>query len=81
MAFVGYLESVSNLHTAEVRCKWLARLVEDRFKLPSIDNMLEQVAKETQVMKKTTRFYKRQCVSTFSINYTDEIFQEMGDMN
>lgn len=79
MAFVGYMESVSNLRTAELRCKWVARLAEDRFKLPSIDGMLEQTAREVQVMKRTTRFYKRQCISTFSINHTDEISQEMGD--
>ncbi|KAL2514852.1 putative flavin-containing monooxygenase 1 [Forsythia ovata] len=24
MAFVGYIESVSNLHIAEIRCKWLS---------------------------------------------------------
>ncbi|XP_038695671.1 probable flavin-containing monooxygenase 1 [Tripterygium wilfordii] len=78
MAFVGYIESVSNLHTAELRSMWLARLVGDKFKLPSVEKMLEQVSKEIEVMKKTTRFYKRHCISTFSINHSDEICQEMG---
>ncbi|XP_038884267.1 probable flavin-containing monooxygenase 1 [Benincasa hispida] len=79
MGFVGYLESVSNLRTGELRCKWLARLAEDGFKLPTIHKMLQQTANEIQVMKNTTRFYKRQCVSTFSISYTDEIYQEMAN--
>ncbi|XP_010261742.1 PREDICTED: probable flavin-containing monooxygenase 1 [Nelumbo nucifera] len=78
MAFVGYIESVSNLHTAELRCKWLARLADDQFKLPSVEQMLEQIRKEIQVMKRTTRFYKRHCISTYSINHSDEICQEMG---
>ncbi|XP_043721253.1 probable flavin-containing monooxygenase 1 [Telopea speciosissima] len=78
MAFVGYIESVSNLHTAEIRCKWLARLVEDRFKLPNVEKMLDQTTKEMEIMKKTTRFYKRHCISTFSINHSDEICEEMG---
>ncbi|XP_043706850.1 probable flavin-containing monooxygenase 1 [Telopea speciosissima] len=78
MAFVGYLESVSNLHTAEIRCKWMASLVEDQFKLPSVEKMLEQTTKEMEVMKRTTRFYKRHCISTFSINHSDEICEEMG---
>ncbi|KAK3001918.1 hypothetical protein RJ639_021157 [Escallonia herrerae] len=78
MAFVGYVESVSNLHTAEIRCKWLARLVDDRFKLPNVEKMLEQTTTEMEIMKRTTRFYKRNCISTFSINHSDEICEEMG---
>ncbi|KAE9448891.1 hypothetical protein RHGRI_012861 [Rhododendron griersonianum] len=78
MAFVGYIESVSNLHTAELRCKWLARLVDDQFKLPSVEKMLQQTTNEMEIMKRTTRFYKRSCISTFSINHSDEICEEMG---
>ncbi|KAE8665296.1 putative flavin-containing monooxygenase 1 [Hibiscus syriacus] len=78
MAFVGYIESVANLHTAELRCKWLARLVDGMFKLPSIGKMLEQTGEEMEIMKKTTRFYKRHCISTFSIYHSDEICEEMG---
>ncbi|KAL9684176.1 hypothetical protein QQ045_021610 [Rhodiola kirilowii] len=78
MAFVGYLESVSNLHTAELRCIWLSRLAKDLFKLPKVEKMLEQTAKELEVSKGSTRFYKRHCISTFSINHSDEICEEMG---
>ncbi|XP_028777361.1 probable flavin-containing monooxygenase 1 [Neltuma alba] len=78
MAFVGYVESVSNLQTAELRCKWLARLADEQFKLPSVKKMIEQTSEEIEVMKRTTRFYKRHCISTFSINHSDEICQEMG---
>lgn len=78
MAFVGYIESVSNLHTAELRCIWLARLIDDQFKLPSVEKMLQQTTKEMEIMKRTTRFYKRSCISTFSINHSDEICEEMG---
>ncbi|XP_021750104.1 probable flavin-containing monooxygenase 1 [Chenopodium quinoa] len=78
MAFIGYVETVSNLQTAELRCKWLARLVDDRFKLPSVENMLGHIEKEVEVMKRTTRFYKRQCISTYIINHNDELCEEMG---
>lgn len=78
MAFVGYIESVSNLHTAELRCIWLARLADEKFKLPGIEKMLEQTNEEIQVMKRTTRFYKRHCISTYSINHSDDICEEMG---
>ncbi|KAI3709732.1 hypothetical protein L2E82_39498 [Cichorium intybus] len=78
MGFMGYVESVSNLQTSEIRCKWLARLVGGKFKLPSMEKMLEQVNTEMEIMKNTTRFYKRTCISTFSINHNDEICEEMG---
>ncbi|KAJ8621257.1 hypothetical protein MRB53_029786 [Persea americana] len=78
MAFVGYLESVSNLHSAELRCKWLARLIDGHFALPTVDKILQQTNEEVEVMKRTTRFYKRHCISTFSINHSDEICKEMG---
>ncbi|KAL3586098.1 hypothetical protein D5086_012965 [Populus alba] len=69
MAFLGFIESVANLHTSELRSIWLARLIDNKFKLPTIDKMLEQVSKEIEIAKRTTRFYKRHCISTFSINH------------
>ncbi|KAK9102393.1 hypothetical protein Sjap_019647 [Stephania japonica] len=78
MAFVGYVESVSNLHSAELRCKWLSRLLDNQFKLPSVQKMLEHTTKEMEVMKRTTRFYRRHCISTYSINHSDEICEDMG---
>ncbi|KAJ8423025.1 hypothetical protein Cgig2_013031 [Carnegiea gigantea] len=74
--FLDY--SVSNLQAAELRCIWLARLVEGRFKLPSVEKMLGLIAMEVEVMKRTTRFYKRQCISTYSINHNDMLCEEMG---
>ncbi|WCJ42845.1 flavin-dependent monooxygenase 1 [Euphorbia peplus] len=78
MAFIGYVESVSNLHASELRSIWLARLIDGKFKLPKVEKMLEQVDEEIQVMKRTTRFYKRHCIATFSINHSDEMCEEMG---
>jgi dimethylaniline monooxygenase (N-oxide forming) len=78
MAFVGYIESVSNLHTSELRCRWLASLLKGKVKLPDVEEMLKEVDKETEVMKHTTRFYKRHCISTYSIRHSDDMCREMG---
>jgi len=78
MAFVGFVESVSNLHSSEIRSMWLSGLVDDKFKLPSVESMLSQTAKEIEVMKRSTRFYKRHCISTYSINHSDEICKDLG---
>ncbi|GJS47971.1 hypothetical protein Tco_0598092 [Tanacetum coccineum] len=59
MAFIGYMESVSNLHTSEMRCKWLVRILHDEFKLLCTEKMLEQITSEMDIMKTSTRFYKR----------------------
>ncbi|KAB2079943.1 hypothetical protein ES319_A05G036500v1 [Gossypium barbadense] len=50
MAFAGYIESVADLHTSELRSMWLARYVDEKFKLPSAENMLEQIYKEMEVI-------------------------------
>ncbi|CAL9067630.1 probable flavin-containing monooxygenase 1 [Musa acuminata AAA Group] len=78
MAFVGYIESVSNLHTSELRCKWLGRLLKGHFQLPSVEAMFRQTREEIEVMKRTTRFYRRHCISTYSINHSDDMCEEMG---
>ncbi|KAJ1439963.1 Flavin monooxygenase FMO [Sesbania bispinosa] len=78
MAFVGYVESVSNLYTSEIRSMWLSGLIDGKFKLPGVEKMLAQIFKDIETMKKSTRFYKRHCITTFSINHNDEICEDLG---
>ncbi|XP_028202882.1 putative flavin-containing monooxygenase 2 [Glycine soja] len=78
MAFVGYIESVSNLATSEIRSMWLSGLLDKKFELPSVEKMLSQTLHEMDVMKRSTRFYKRHCNSTHSINHNDEMCEDMG---
>ncbi|KAM7258801.1 hypothetical protein ACFE04_014542 [Oxalis oulophora] len=78
MAFVGYVESVGNLHTSELRSIWLARLLDGKFKLPDAKKMLEQITEEMEIAKRSTRFYKRACISTYSINHSDDLCKEIG---
>ncbi|XP_010229083.1 probable flavin-containing monooxygenase 1 [Brachypodium distachyon] len=78
MAFVGYVESVSNLHTSELRCRWLAGLLEGRFALPSVGEMMAHVEDEAEAMKRTTRFYRRHCISVYSIHDSDGMCADLG---
>ncbi|KAI4335169.1 hypothetical protein L6164_013839 [Bauhinia variegata] len=78
MAFLGYVESLSNLHSSEIHSMWLSHLLDDKFKLPSIEMMLSQTLKEIELMKRSTRFYKRHCISTYSINHADEMCKDIG---
>jgi len=58
MAFVGYVESVSNLYTSEIRSMCLEDIYTSNY--------------DMETMKKSTRFYKRNCITTFGINHNDE---------
>uniref|UniRef100_A0ACD5TVD8 Uncharacterized protein n=1 Tax=Avena sativa TaxID=4498 RepID=A0ACD5TVD8_AVESA len=78
MAFVGYVESVSNLHTSELRCRWLAGLLEGRFELPAVQAMARHVEDEVEAMRRTTRFYRRHCISTYSIHDSDGMCADLG---
>ena len=78
MAFVGYVESVSNLHTSELRCRWLAGLLEGRFELPTVKAMGQHVEDEVDAMRRTTRFYRRHCISTYSIHDSDAMCADLG---
>uniref|UniRef100_A0A0D9VQB6 Flavin-containing monooxygenase n=1 Tax=Leersia perrieri TaxID=77586 RepID=A0A0D9VQB6_9ORYZ len=78
MAFVGYVESVSNLHTSELRCRWLAGLLGGKFVLPEVEKMVRHIDDETEAMRRTTRFYRRHCISTYSIHDSDAMCADLG---
>ncbi|KAH0865986.1 hypothetical protein HID58_083197 [Brassica napus] len=63
----------SNVRASELRSMWLNRLMDEKFKLPSKEKMLYQFYKEMEVMKKSSRFYKNHCISTFSIQHADDL--------
>lgn len=49
---IGFLQSISNLYTAELRCCWLFELLDGKFKLPSIEKMDNEVFEWVNFMKK-----------------------------
>ncbi|KAF3434849.1 hypothetical protein FNV43_RR21936 [Rhamnella rubrinervis] len=79
LAVIGFSESVSNLYTSEIRCRWLSELLAGTFKLPSIKEMEEDVKKWDEYLKNYSgQYYRRSCIGALHIWYNDQLCKDMG---
>ncbi|XP_010494596.1 PREDICTED: putative flavin-containing monooxygenase 2 [Camelina sativa] len=78
MGFIGFVQSSSNLKSSEIHSRWLNQLLDGKFTLPSKEKMLDQFLKEMDVMRRSSRFYKNHCFSTFSIQHADDLCRDMN---
>ncbi|KAI4342100.1 hypothetical protein MLD38_026757 [Melastoma candidum] len=79
LAVVGFSESVTNLYTSEMRCRWLVELLAGTFKLPPIGEMEKDVEKWDKYMKEASgKYYRRSCIGAVHIWYNDQLCKDMG---
>ncbi|XP_074278896.1 putative flavin-containing monooxygenase 1 [Silene latifolia] len=79
LAAIGYSESVTNLYTFEMRCRWLMELLDGKFKLPSIQLMEKDISKWDKFMKRYGgQYYRKSCMAGVHIWYNDQLCKDMG---
>ncbi|XP_034228404.1 probable flavin-containing monooxygenase 1 isoform X3 [Prunus dulcis] len=80
LAVIGFSESISNLFTSEMRCRWLSELFAGTFKLPSIKEMEKDVEKWDKYAKQyaSVQYYRRSCIGALHLWYNDQLCKDMG---
>ncbi|GLJ07601.1 hypothetical protein SUGI_0070610 [Cryptomeria japonica] len=79
MAILGYSESLSNLHSSEIRSQWLAHFLSNKLVMPSVKEM-EKNAKELEKYLEgiAGAFFWKTCHATFQIIDNDDLCRDMG---
>ncbi|KAI3446336.1 hypothetical protein Pfo_003001 [Paulownia fortunei] len=79
LAFIGFSETIANLFTFEMTCRWLAELLDGTFKLPSIKEMEKDSFQWDKYMKQSLgEYYSRSCLGAVQIWYNDQLCMDMG---
>ncbi|TYI88262.1 hypothetical protein E1A91_D04G196100v1 [Gossypium mustelinum] len=79
LAVIGFSESISNIFTSEMRCRWVAELLDGTFKLPSIKDMEINIKEWDEYLKQySDGYYRRKCIGALHIWYNDQLCKEMA---
>ncbi|CAI9275763.1 unnamed protein product [Lactuca saligna] len=79
LAIIGFSESFSNIHTSEMRSKWVVALLEGAFKLPSVDEMQKDIERWDEYMKESAgEYHNRSSIGALEIWYNDQLCKDMG---
>ncbi|CAJ1972943.1 unnamed protein product [Sphenostylis stenocarpa] len=74
----AFSESVSNLYTSEMRCRWVAELLDGTFELPSIEEMKKDVERWAEYVKTYSgQYFRRSCLAALHIWYNDQLCKDM----
>ncbi|GJU68524.1 N-oxide-forming dimethylaniline monooxygenase [Tanacetum coccineum] len=79
LAIIGFSESLSNIHTSDMRAKWVAALLEGAFKLPSVNEMQKDIERWDEYMKQSSdEYHHRSSIGALEIWYYDQLCKDIG---
>ncbi|XP_049389388.1 probable flavin-containing monooxygenase 1 isoform X2 [Solanum stenotomum] len=80
LAIIGFSESITNLYTSEIRCRWLAELLDGKFKVPSIKVMEKDIAEWDKYKKRYSynKYYRNSCIAALHVWHNDQLCKDMG---
>ncbi|OMO79979.1 Flavin monooxygenase FMO [Corchorus capsularis] len=79
LAVIGFSEGFSTIWTSEMRCRWLAELLDGTFKVPSIKEMEKDVAEWDEKLKLYCgSYYRKKCIGGLQIWHNDQLCKDMG---
>ncbi|KAM3376733.1 hypothetical protein P3S68_009146 [Capsicum galapagoense] len=80
LAIIGFSESITSLYTSEIRCRWLAELLDGKFKLPSIKMMEKDTAEWDKYKKRNSynKYYRGSCIAALHVWHNDQLCKDMG---
>ncbi|KAI3812124.1 hypothetical protein L1987_16830 [Smallanthus sonchifolius] len=79
LAIIGYTESSSSLYMSEMRCRWLAALLDGVFKLPNVKEMKKDITRWDEYIKQASgEFHHLSTICSLEIWYNDQLCKDMG---
>ncbi|KAH0727642.1 hypothetical protein KY290_004360 [Solanum tuberosum] len=80
VAIIGFSESTATLYTSEIRCRWLAELLDGKFKVPSIKVMEKEIAEWDKYKKRYSynKYYRNSCIAALHVWRNDQLCKDMG---
>lgn len=78
VAVIGFSESASNLYTSEMRCRWVAELLDGTFQLPEVGAMKREAEEWEEYRKRYAgEYHRRYCIASLHIWYNDQLCRDM----
>ncbi|KAK9057884.1 hypothetical protein SSX86_022723 [Deinandra increscens subsp. villosa] len=79
LAVIGFSDGLSSLYTSEIRCRWMASLLEGAVKLPNVKEMEKDIARWDVYMKQSSgEYHSRSFFGGIEIWYNDLVCKDIG---